>query len=386
VNAFRLSFRFRLRLPAAAATTAAAILLGAPLVLGGPPTDEPLHAAVQKSLTYLADGGRDWMEGRSCASCHHAPMMIWSLQHAKQRGFEIDGATLREVTAWTLDPKVNLMPKPPAKKEEKAPDAAAPNQPIAQKDADAIAAREVAEAASEANVAPVVAYYKLATDHAESSPAPPEMRAKMIQHFLEKQEADGGWNSYVAHPPMLDSGETSTLYVLLALLGKDGKAEPATTPDWASRKARALAYLAKAKPSDELQPKLWRLLLRKYLATSEPAASLGGSREADLSAVLSQQHGDGGWGQHAALPSDAYATGQALYFLEAAGCEIPAEARDKAVAFLVQTQKADGSWPMTSRNRSAPKAGPGAKNLDIIGYAGTAWAAMGLASAAGSAK
>jgi hypothetical protein len=168
--------------------------------------------------------------------------------------------------------------------------------------------------------------------------------------------------------------------VLLALLGKEGTGEPADIPDWAQRKARALAYLSKAQPGDELQQALWRLLLRKHLGAS--AAGLGGSLEADARAVLAQQHPDGGWGQTPALPSDAYATGQSLYFLTEAGAPLNAKARDKAVAFLVKNQRTDGSWIMASRARLLPKPGAGAKNVDIIGYAGTAWAAMGLASVA----
>ena len=45
------------------------------------------------------------------------------------------------------------------------------------------------------------------------------------------------------------------------------------------------------------------------------------------------------------------------------------------MAFLVATQKADGSWPMTSR------AQPGAKpfkNPVPITYFGSAWATLGL--------
>lgn len=360
---------------------AVAILLGTQVVLADTPADEPVRAAVKKCLAYLADGGRDWMEGRNCASCHHAPMMIWSLNHAKQRGFEVDEKTLAEVAAWTLDPKVRLMPQPPAAV-NKAPEAK--TDPAAKKDLDAPAARAAEEAASEAKVAPVVAYYALATDRAEPSFVPPAMHAKIVQHILDKQEANGSWNSYSVHPPILDSGENSTLYVLLALLGKDGKSEPAA-PDWAERKARALGYLAKVKPNEEVQTKLWRLLLRKQLGATADAATLGGSMEADAKAVMSQQHEDGGWGQTPALPSDAYATGQVLYFLDAAGYAMDAPARDKAVAFLVKTQRTNGSWPMTSRQRLAPKKLPGSKDLEIIGYAGTAWAAMGLVSAAGKA-
>ena len=36
---------------------------------------------------------------------------------------------------------------------------------------------------------------------------------------------------------------------------------------------------------------------------------------------------------------------------------------------------------MTSRPRTLPEPNKGAKNLDIIGYAGSAWATMGLISA-----
>lgn len=335
------------------------------------------------------------MEGRNCASCHHAPMLIWSLNHAKQRGFEVDEKTLAEVTAWTLDPKVRLMPKPAVKQVHEMPKAPAAKSEAEEKqgkapiDQGAPVAQE-APGASDAPdadkepwvklVDPVVAYYTLATDRVQPPPVPAEIRARMIQHFLDKQGADGSWPTYVQQPPMLDGAETSTLYMLVALRGSDGRSPP-SVPDWTDRQARALDFLAKTKPTDEVQRKLWRLFLRKELDASG-AARLGGSQEAETAAVLSQQHTDGGWGQTPSLPSDAYATGQVLYFLDAAGCTMSADARDKAVAFLVKTQKPDGSWPMTSRPRTAPKNLPGSKDLEIIGYAATAWAAMGLVSAA----
>jgi squalene cyclase len=94
-----------------------------------------------------------------------------------------------------------------------------------------------------------------------------------------------------------------------------------------------------------------------------------------IDGLLGRQNADGGWGQDQDLPSDAYATGQALYFLNLAG--VPADRAEvrRGVAFLVATQKDDGSWPMTSR------AHPGAKpmtNPVPITYFGSAWATMGL--------
>src|SRR5262245_9745978 len=55
--------------------------------------------------------------------------------------------------------------------------------------------------------------------------------------------------------------------------------------------------------------------------------------------LLSPQRPDDGWAQLDTLPSDAYATGQALYALNVAG-RLPA----------LQTQLADGSWHIQSRS------------------------------------
>ena len=44
--------------------------------------------------------------------------------------------------------------------------------------------------------------------------------------------------------------------------------------------------------------------------------------------------------------------------------------------FVLETQNADGSWPMISRPRKS--SGKAAKFLEPITYAGTAWATLGL--------
>src|SRR5262249_39171951 len=49
----------------------------------------------------------------------------------------------------------------------------------------------------------------------------------------------------------------------------------------------------------------------------------------------------------------------------------------RAQAFLIKTQRPDGSWPMTSRPAEPPGPGP-ARNLGPIRYVGTALATMGL--------
>src|SRR5687768_7618990 len=54
-------------------TTAAAAATASPP--GGSPAD--LQAAIQRAIGALTEDGKGWMTARKCASCHHAPFMLW---------------------------------------------------------------------------------------------------------------------------------------------------------------------------------------------------------------------------------------------------------------------------------------------------------------------
>ena len=77
------------------------------------------------------------------------------------------------------------------------------------------------------------------------------------------------------------------------------------------------------------------------------------------------------------MKSDAFATGLALYVLSGQKAKGVDEAVRRGRAFLVQTQQADGSWPMSSRPAEPKGPGP-ASSLGPIRYVGTAWATIGL--------
>ena len=112
-----------------------------------------------------------------------------------------------------------------------------------------------------------------------------------------------------------------------------------------------------------------------------PVASIRAAA-AQLAAV---QHSDGGWAQLDTLPSDAYATGQALYALHTAG-QLRNESLQRGSHFLLESQLADGSWHVRSR------AYPVQSNYFDTGFphgrdqwisaAGTSWACIGLSFAA----
>jgi len=98
--------------------------------------------------------------------------------------------------------------------------------------------------------------------------------------------------------------------------------------------------------------------------------------------LLKDQRSDGGWSQTSALPSDAYATGQALVALKEAGSATPTDAAYKRGAqFLINTQMEDGSWYV--RSRTIPfqpyfDAGFPYGPDQFISAAATNWATMAL--------
>jgi len=83
------------------------------------------------------------------------------------------------------------------------------------------------------------------------------------------------------------------------------------------------------------------------------------------------------------MDSDAYATGQALYALNAGG-KIPSSnpAYVRGLKYLLRTQAADGSWHVNSRSiwiQPYFESGFPYGHDQWISAAGTSWAVMALA-------
>ena len=108
-----------------------------------------------------------------------------------------------------------------------------------------------------------------------------------------------------------------------------------------------------------------------------PPEDLHGS----IQALLAEQRPDGGWAQLATVESDAYATGQVLVALQAAGNGVTSQEYQRGVGFLLRTQFPDGSWLVRTRTFPVqpPKDSgfPHGKN-QWISAAGTSWAAMAI--------
>src|SRR6266581_8888374 len=85
--------------------------------------------------------------------------------------------------------------------------------------------------------------------------------------------------------------------------------------------------------------------------------------------LRSRQNADGGWSWANSGPSDAFATGQALFALSWHAGEDPDAAR--AATYLMEKQRPDGSWYSPTRK-------PKTKDNPIAIYWGSAWATLGL--------
>jgi hypothetical protein len=84
------------------------------------------------------------------------------------------------------------------------------------------------------------------------------------------------------------------------------------------------------------------------------------------------------------MSADAYATGQALYALNAAGVSPRSAAFQKGVAYLLRTQLDDGTWFVRSRGFGFQpyfETGFPHGRDQFISAAATSWAVMALAYA-----
>jgi len=96
------------------------------------------------------------------------------------------------------------------------------------------------------------------------------------------------------------------------------------------------------------------------------------------------QRADGGWGQTPLMGTDAYATGQALQALRVGGVTPAAATYQRGVAYLLNTQRQDGSWFVESRGfgfQPYREYGFPHGRSQFISAAATSWAVMALAPA-----
>ena len=202
---------------------------------------------------------------------------------------------------------------------------------------------------------------------------PPDPATDAMARYLKfRQSANGAWPTFGGRPPIESSDIQGTATALRAIQVYMPKAQ---RTEYDKSVQLAAEWLAQAQPksTEDRAFQLFGLIWA------------GGNREIVRKAagdLLKEQRSDGGWAQTSSLPSDAYATGQALVALKEAGVVTPADATyNRGARFLMNTQGEDGSWYVRSRSipfqpyfESGFPYGPD----QFISAAATNWATMAL--------
>ena len=307
------------------------------------PTRAMTQKAAERGLAFLEKDAVKWRDERKCASCHQGVMTVWALCEAKYSGYPVQGDSLAETVKWTKERLADI-----DKPRDTRPGWSMVNTPAVYLSVMAQAIpRQDALSADELN--------------------------RIAGHLQRHQESNGSWAWSLAPaqnrpPPVFESDEVVTLMGCMAL-GPHVQADADNKSAARVSRDKASAWLGRNEPNDTTQAAAFRLLLK----LREGKRSRDFKR--DITVFMSRQNKDGGWGQIKDLPSDAYATGQALYALNLLGVKNNHTAVQRGVAYLIAGQKEDGSWPMTSR--AQPGASP-FKNPVPITYFGSAWATLGL--------
>ena len=290
--------------------------------------------AVERSLPYLERDGAAWMEGRipiqdgkACVSCHVVAFAVWSHNEAGRRGIRA-GAGIEALTTSAID------------------FLALPDK-----------GRVMSWGPLILGMEPI----PLTAD-----------RSTMLRDFgngmLDKQQGDGHWRARGQFPSQKRTSEESdavaTMWTMLSL-SPGGKSD---TEASASRE-KAGTWLESAEVGVSNEWLLTRLLVEHRFGDAERRTEL-------LQELLAQQHDDGGWGWLSDEASNAFSSGQTLYALRVVGLAADHPAVEMSIAYLLGTQRADGTWVVDSELTS-DEPSPG-KDY-VYTYWGTAWAVIGLA-------
>ncbi len=298
------------------------------------PASEPqIESTIRRSIPYLQREGVAWIDQRGCVSCHQVPFMVWSLSAAKRQGFDVDADKLSQWQDWSTNVNSFVKSDPAADVDE---------------------AKTMA-----ANIDTMNAL--LLAPRRDSDPS---WRAKFADALIENQKPDGTWQACGQLPaqkrPKEETTRVTVAWTLLTIsrLGRE-----------AGDVESAIAFVDEGEPATSTEWWVARLLL---------AAELGSDQVESLRTELRErQHDDGGWGWLSNDPSDALATGMALYAMhstdESSGDDLCTR---RGIEFLASTQRPDGSWDVPGTKTSTQK-----KSTPTASYWGTAWAVIGMLAA-----
>ncbi|MBI3210650.1 MAG: ankyrin repeat domain-containing protein [Candidatus Solibacter usitatus] len=266
-----------------------------------------IRAALERSVPLLQRTDATFLKKAGCVSCHNNSLAAVAVAAARKHGVRVDEESTRRHVK-TIGNYIDSW-------------------------------RERAlQAVGIPGDADTVSYLLLGLS-AEKFPA--DAATDAMAYFVKHQQmSDGRWQP-LAHRPPIESSEIQVTAISLRALQlypiQSQRAE------YEKSVRAAAAWLEKAQPHDT-QDRAFQLLALGWTGARKEAI------QSAANALVKEQRPDGGWSQTATLASDAYATGQALLALQESGALKASDAAcARASRFLLNTQRADGSWFVRSR-------------------------------------
>jgi hypothetical protein len=364
--------------------------------------------AVTRSLPFLEKEGVAWLQQKNCASCHHVPFLLWSHNAARTHGINVSNSEVAKWTDWTwqfsrtrrawfkltsqssanssspslpahvVDRLKTGIDKPFAAEKDFVAEL---RQALGSAEAEQYRnvlidlARRPTEPENDGGGLDTLAQMLLGRDRSKNGKSDSAFVEEIAGEILRWQRADGSWQAAGQLPqlnrPREESDRVTTMWTLLALGSIRGE-RPGSPISEAIRRSRQ--WLTSVKPGETNESLLCCLLVERLYGDKKKAAGL-------LQQLIQQQNPDGGWAWRQGGPSDAFATGQALYALGVYGSAGRGEVVHRAQNYLIGSQGSDGSWMVPGGAISSAKTEARlAKVEPIYRYWGTAWASIGLSA------
>ena len=308
-------------------------------LVGAETSADSIKAAIKRSLPLLQNSAATYIAKRKCFTCHHQALPAMTIALAGQKKLKVDTHAARSQSKFTHKYFTGRR-----------------------------------DQLRQGNGVPGGAYtagyalVSLAADRWEAD----ETTADLVKYLMKKQQDNGRWRIHTHRAPLEDSDFTATALSLrgLQLFGSQQEAQ-----DIAQRIDRARKWLLTATPKTN-EDAVFRLFGLKWSEADEDEV------RKTAEALKRQQRDDGGWAQLSDMPSDAYATGQALVALhQAGGVAVNDAGYRRGVTFLLQKQLGDGSWLVQTRSRAIQtyfESGFPHKKSQFISICGTSWSTMAL--------
>lgn len=298
--------------------------------------ESEVRIAIEKSLPYLWSDGQAWIDKRGCVSCHQVPFMVWSLNAASKKDFEVDEQKLKELINWSTT--INNFVNP--------------------KNHDQDAQKEVDTANGNIDT---MAQLLLAIDETEQANSE-EWRKKFAQFLTDAQQTNGTWKACGQLPFQKRTKPETTAVTTFWTAYSLGNHDPEIASEFPVPNFQENADIA----GDSTEWWAVQLLLAYQKEDSNQVTKL-------QEKLISFQHEDSGWGWLVTDDSDAFGTGVAIYSLLKTGKRKEVSEVQAAINFLLKTQQPNGAWQVRSTKGKHQK-----QFTPTATYWGTAWAVIGL--------